>query len=40
MTKKSELVKYVSAYLNREYVAVKISQIADVVSVLSLEEKP
>ena len=39
MAKKSKLVKYVSSYLDKEFTAVKISPIAGVASVLSLEER-
>ncbi len=39
MAKRSELIKYVRSYLDRELTEVKISPIADVASVLSMEER-
>ncbi len=39
MVKKSKLFKYVSSFLDREFAEVKISPIADVDSILSLEER-
>jgi hypothetical protein len=39
MAKKSELIKYVASHLDRELAEVKISPIANVASILSLEER-
>jgi hypothetical protein len=39
MAKKGKLVKYVSSYLDREFLTVNTGPIADLVSVLSLEER-